>query len=38
VDFLSKLREERRFDSFDALKRQIELDAREARTFFEERP
>jgi len=38
VDFLHKLREERRFDSFDALKRQIELDAREARAFFRERP
>lgn len=37
VDFLSKLRDERRFDSFGALKRQIELDAREARTFFQKR-
>lgn len=37
VDFLCKLREERRFDSFDALKQQIELDAREARAFFQKR-
>lgn len=37
IDFLSKIREERRFESFDALKRQIESDARQARAFFEAR-
>ncbi len=34
VDFLHKLREERRFDSFEALKQQILIDAQQARDFF----
>ena len=34
VDFLYKLREERRFESFDALHRQILLDAEMARAYF----
>jgi riboflavin kinase / FMN adenylyltransferase len=36
VDFLHKLRDERRFDSFDALKAQILLDAEQARVFFQQ--
>ena len=34
VDFLHKLRDERRFDSFDDLKTQILSDAEQARNFF----
>jgi riboflavin kinase/FMN adenylyltransferase len=34
VDFLHRIREERRFDSFDALKAQILRDAEQAREFF----
>ncbi len=34
VDFLHKIREERRFASFDALKEQIVLDTRAARMYF----
>lgn len=34
VDFLRKIRSERRFESFDALKAQIEKDVLEARAFF----
>jgi len=34
VSFLKKLREERRFASFDALREQIQVDARQARDFF----
>jgi riboflavin kinase/FMN adenylyltransferase len=34
VDFLHRIREERRFESFDALKAQILNDADEARAFF----
>jgi riboflavin kinase/FMN adenylyltransferase len=34
VDFVHKLREERRFESFDALKQQILLDADAARDYF----
>lgn len=34
VDFLQRIREERRFDSFDALKAQIMQDARQARNYF----
>ena len=34
VDFLLKLRDERRFESFDALKAQIVLDAEQARAYF----
>jgi riboflavin kinase/FMN adenylyltransferase len=34
VDFLLKLREERRFDSFDELKAQIQRDAEQARAYF----
>lgn len=37
VDFLHRIREERRFDSFDALKKQILRDADEARAFFANR-
>jgi riboflavin kinase/FMN adenylyltransferase len=36
VEFLHKLRPERRFESFDALKRQIEEDAARARAWFGE--
>ena len=34
VSFLKKLRPERKFDSFELLKQQIELDAEQARAFF----
>ena len=34
VEFLHKLRDERRFDSLDALKAQIAIDARQARDFL----
>jgi riboflavin kinase/FMN adenylyltransferase len=34
VDFLHKLRDERRFESFEALKTQILLDAEQARAYF----
>jgi len=34
VSFLKKLREERKYDSFELLKRQIQLDAEQARAFF----
>lgn len=37
VDFLHRIREERRFDSFEALKKQILSDADEARAFFANR-
>jgi riboflavin kinase/FMN adenylyltransferase len=36
VSFHRKLREEQRFDSFDALKQQIEIDVIQAREFFQE--
>lgn len=36
VDFLHKLRPERKFESFDALKQQIERDVIEAKRFFAE--
>lgn len=35
VDFLHKLRDECRFDSFDALKRQIKMDIENARRYFD---
>ncbi|MEA2093415.1 MAG: riboflavin biosynthesis protein RibF, partial [Pseudomonadota bacterium] len=34
VNFLHKIRDERRFDSFEALKQQIEADAGKARLYF----
>ena len=34
VNFIHKLRDERRFDSFDALKTQILRDAEQARAYF----
>ncbi len=37
VDFLHKLRDEARFESFDALMRQIRRDAEDARAWFERR-
>jgi riboflavin kinase/FMN adenylyltransferase len=37
VDFLKRIREERRFPSFEVLRRQIELDAEAARAYFDER-
>jgi len=37
VEFCNKLRDEMKFESFDALKRQIEVDAKQARRFFSER-
>lgn len=36
VSFLKKLREERRYDSFEALKQQILVDAEQARNWFRE--
>jgi len=36
VEFCRKLREEKKFESFEALKQQIEFDAEQARTFFSE--
>lgn len=36
VSFLSKLRDERRFESFDALRRQIDRDVADAREFFQQ--
>jgi riboflavin kinase/FMN adenylyltransferase len=36
VEFCSKLREEKKFESFEALKKQIEMDAEQARRFFSE--
>ena len=38
VDFLHKLRDERRFESFEALKQQILVDAQQARDFFAQEP
>jgi riboflavin kinase/FMN adenylyltransferase len=37
VDFLKKIRNERKFDSFELLKQQILQDAEEARGYFEQR-
>ena len=37
VDFLHRLRDERRFESFEALRQQILVDAQEARAFFAQR-
>jgi riboflavin kinase/FMN adenylyltransferase len=37
IDFLSKLRDEKRFQSLEALKRQIEIDAQQARAYFRQR-
>ncbi|SCZ51645.1 bifunctional riboflavin kinase/FAD synthetase [Thiohalomonas denitrificans] len=37
VDFLKRIRPEKRFESFEALKQQIEKDSSEARRFFEKR-
>ena len=34
VEFIHKLRDEKKYDSFDALKEQILLDAKQARDFF----
>jgi riboflavin kinase/FMN adenylyltransferase len=34
VEFRKRLRDERRFESFEALRRQIMLDAAQARAFF----
>ena len=36
VEFCRKLREEKKFESFEVLKQQIEMDAEQARTFFSE--
>jgi riboflavin kinase/FMN adenylyltransferase len=36
VEFCKKLRDEKRYDSFDLLKEQIKIDADQARTFFAE--
>jgi riboflavin kinase/FMN adenylyltransferase len=38
VDFLRKLRDERRFESFEALQAQILLDAEQARAYFSDNP
>ena len=38
VEFLAKLRDEKRFESIDALKQQIHQDERIARDFFEKHP
>ena len=37
VEFVHKLRDERRFDSFDELRKQIDIDANDARAFFAQR-
>ena len=37
IDFLHKIREERRFESFDALKEQIMVDSEQAKEFFRQR-
>ena len=37
VEFLQRLREERHYDSLEALTTQIDLDARQARDFFQRR-
>jgi riboflavin kinase/FMN adenylyltransferase len=37
VEFCKKLRDEQKFESFDALRAQIEIDVRQARRYFEER-
>jgi len=36
VEFCRKLREEKKFESFEVLKQQIEIDVEQARTFFSE--
>jgi riboflavin kinase/FMN adenylyltransferase len=36
VEFCRKLREEKKFESFEALKQQIEIDVEQAQTFFSE--
>lgn len=36
VEFIHKLRDEKKYDSFDALKEQILLDAKQARDFFKD--
>ena len=36
VEFCRKLRKEKKFESFEALRRQIEVDVEQARTFFSE--
>jgi len=36
VEFCSKLREEKKFESFEVLRQQIEIDVEQARTFFSE--
>jgi riboflavin kinase/FMN adenylyltransferase len=37
VEFVHKLRDERQFDSFEALRKQIDMDADDARAFFAQR-
>ncbi len=37
IEFCSKLRDEKKFESFEALKQQIQQDAEQARQFFSER-
>ena len=37
VEFVRKLRDEERFDSFEELRKQIDIDAENARTFFAQR-
>jgi riboflavin kinase/FMN adenylyltransferase len=37
VEFVHKLRDEQRFDSFEALRKQIDIDANNARAFFTHR-
>ena len=36
IEFIHKLRDEKKYDSFDALKEQILLDAKQARDFFKD--
>lgn len=38
VEFVHKLRDEQRFDSFDELRQQIDVDAEQAKAFFAQRP
>lgn len=38
IEFVHKLRDEKRFESFELLKQQIDIDAKQARAFFANRP
>jgi riboflavin kinase/FMN adenylyltransferase len=38
IEFVHKLRDEKRFESFELLRQQIDIDAEQARAFFANRP